>query len=302
MSRFLVDRGIFEKSFWADVPAFRLFFFLMGKAAWKDGVKVGPIELKRGQLIRSYRKLQDDLIYIENCTEKLYSTKTIKRCVDDLVQQGRLKVEECSFGTLFTLVNYEQYQGFSEATTGNVETLRKQRGNTEETIRTKTKQVNKTTPPAPQGGECRFEEFWNIYPNRKNKAKARSIWERDRLDRLADQIIAAVKRYATSPNWLKESGQFIPHPTTFLNGKRWEDEVSPVVGQTAHQTRAQAMLEAWKAGKRFKLKASGAIVKASDVEPFNHEWQKVTEDKPTAFRSRRTGNHAFFTEFEILEE
>ena len=28
-----------------------------------------------------------------------------------------------------------------------------------------------------------------------------------------------------SEQWKKDDGQFIPHPTTFLNGERWNDEI-----------------------------------------------------------------------------
>ena len=29
-----------------------------------------------------------------------------------------------------------------------------------------------------------------------------------------------------SAQWSKDNGQFIPHPTTWLNGKRWEDQIT----------------------------------------------------------------------------
>lgn len=34
-----------------------------------------------------------------------------------------------------------------------------------------------------------------------------------------------LKQQITSEQWKKDGGQFIPHPTTWLNGDRWEDEV-----------------------------------------------------------------------------
>ena len=35
----------------------------------------------------------------------------------------------------------------------------------------------------------------------------------------------AIEKQKKSAQWTKNDGQFIPHPTTWLNGKRWEDEV-----------------------------------------------------------------------------
>ncbi len=86
--------------------------------------------------------------------------------------------------------------------------------------------------PIAERWATRFEEFWAAYPNKKGKAKARSFWEREKLDRLADQIIAGVRRYAASPDWRKDGGRFIPHPTTFLHGRRWEDEIAVSVDAT----------------------------------------------------------------------
>jgi len=38
-------------------------------------------------------------------------------------------------------------------------------------------------------------------------------------------MIAAVKDQAETEVWTKEGGKFIPHPATWINGRRWEDEI-----------------------------------------------------------------------------
>lgn len=157
-------------------------------------------------------------------------------------------------------------------------------------------------PPNPQGGMCRFDEFWDVYPKKVGKAAVKRSWDRHMLNKHVDSIVDAVKRYKTTETWTKDNQKFVPNPLTFINQRRWEDEIPPVAGQTARQTRAEAMLIAWNAGKCFRLKSSGAVVSADGIEPFNHLSQKVTTENPTAFRSKRTREHAFFTEFEILEE
>jgi hypothetical protein len=112
--RFLMDRGIFENPIWQDPISFRLFFLIVGKAVYKDGTKIGGVALNRGQWIRSYRNLQNDLEYIHNRAVIRHSLSTIKRCINDLVKADRVIVEESKLGTLFTVVNYESYQGFPE--------------------------------------------------------------------------------------------------------------------------------------------------------------------------------------------
>lgn len=69
-----------------------------------------------------------------------------------------------------------------------------------------------------------FTEFWNAYPRKVgSKAKAEKSWATQKLDDIADQILADVKaRITGDPQW--RDAQFIPHPTTYLNGQRWNDQ------------------------------------------------------------------------------
>ena len=78
-------------------------------------------------------------------------------------------------------------------------------------------------------GVARFEEFWAGYPNKKGKAQAEKFWKRDKLDSLADQIIADVERRKSLDwDWVKDGGQYIPHGSTYVNEKRWLDEIKPL--------------------------------------------------------------------------
>lgn len=65
-----------------------------------------------------------------------------------------------------------------------------------------------------------FEEFYRAYPIHKNRKGAARIWQRDKPP--ADVIMAAVIRFkAEDDEWIRG---FAPHPTTFLNEQRWNDE------------------------------------------------------------------------------
>lgn len=127
---FLTSREIFSNPIWTNVVEFRLFFLIYGNAVFsEEGVRVGDITLQRGQWLRSIRNLQKDLEYMENRAVKTYSTATIKRAIDSLVKQNRIKVETAELGTLFTVVNYAVYQGFDHYET----VIAKRRGNSDET-------------------------------------------------------------------------------------------------------------------------------------------------------------------------
>lgn len=74
-----------------------------------------------------------------------------------------------------------------------------------------------------------FTEFWTAYPKKAGKGAAHSSWKKikPKVSReTADKIISAVRAYAQTQQWKKENGQYIPNPATFLNQRRWEDEVN----------------------------------------------------------------------------
>ena len=95
-------------------------------------------------------------------------------------------------------------------------------------LKHKHKQIHKTetqSPLPPPGESASFESFWSAYPKKQNKQSALKEWDKLKPDlSLAERIIAAVERAKRSADWMKEDGRFIPLPTNYLNGKRWEDE------------------------------------------------------------------------------
>lgn len=71
---------------------------------------------------------------------------------------------------------------------------------------------------------CAFLDFWNAYPKRLDKSGCFKIWARNELDSLLPTILGALEHQKKSAQWCKDEGQFIPHPSTWLNQKRWEQE------------------------------------------------------------------------------
>ncbi len=72
-----------------------------------------------------------------------------------------------------------------------------------------------------------FQEFWSLYPKKIGKGAAEKAWIKIKPSaELYQVIIDAVMRAKKSKEWLKESGQYIPNPATWLNQSRWEDELT----------------------------------------------------------------------------
>ena len=115
--------------------------------------------------------------------------------------------------------------------------------------------IYSTPPTSPRRGSGRkksadmdgFDLFWQEYPRKAAKAAALKAWQKlNPSPELVERILAHVRDHKRSPDWLKDGGQFVPHPATFLNGRRWEDDIPPDTGpgmayhgyqeRTAHKT------------------------------------------------------------------
>lgn len=78
--------------------------------------------------------------------------------------------------------------------------------------------------------DTNFVLFWTAYPKKLGKKKALLRWkhlarEKDFVSITVPLILAAIQKQKQSEQWQKDGGKFIPHPATWLNGDRWEDEV-----------------------------------------------------------------------------
>jgi|TARA_B100000315_G_scaffold204074_1_gene197294 hypothetical protein len=69
-----------------------------------------------------------------------------------------------------------------------------------------------------------FEQFWNNYPRKVGKRKAFEVWGKLSPDGdLMEKILGAIEKYKSSESWCDP--KYIPHPSTWLNQERWEDEI-----------------------------------------------------------------------------
>ena len=72
--------------------------------------------------------------------------------------------------------------------------------------------------------EMWFESFWEIYPKHQDKKKAKQKFLKLCTDKKKYQEIMDGLRNVL-PVWAKKDTKYIPMPTTWLNGERWNDEV-----------------------------------------------------------------------------
>lgn len=96
------------------------------------------------------------------------------------------------------------------------------------------------TPYIPQGDDCGtelvvpkkqeyiegFDAFYAMYPKHVGKAAALKAWKKLKPNTELQEVMAkALMAQKQSSQWNKDGGQYIPNPATWLNQRRWEDEV-----------------------------------------------------------------------------
>lgn len=71
-----------------------------------------------------------------------------------------------------------------------------------------------------------FDDFWAAYPKRVVKGKAGEAWAKLKPDEeLRKSIIADIRRRMDG-EWKDIEARYIPHPATYINQRRWEDETA----------------------------------------------------------------------------
>lgn len=87
---------------------------------------------------------------------------------------------------------------------------------------------------APQAGSAprysEFSEWWALYPQgwKVGKGAAWAAWQKHRPP--FEQAIRTLAAYRESEEWARvnrEGERCIPHPATWLNQHRWDDEPTP---------------------------------------------------------------------------
>lgn len=74
--------------------------------------------------------------------------------------------------------------------------------------------------------DTRFNIFWSEYPKHQDRAKAeKAFLSLHASDELFAKIMDGLRRWKTSEQW--QTKKYIPLPTVWIHGRRWEDEDIP---------------------------------------------------------------------------
>jgi DNA-binding transcriptional ArsR family regulator len=91
--------------------------------------------------------------------------------------------------------------------------------------------------PSAATADNRFDEFWTAYPRKEGKGHARKAYDAA-LKRgvTADALITAAHTHTTHWQADKTAKRYIPHPATWLNGERYDDELPATTSLAATGT------------------------------------------------------------------
>lgn len=218
-----LHRKILEWEWYDDANTMRVFIHCLLRANHEDGQWHGK-DIKRGQFISSYGKIAQEL--------KL-GVQNVRTSINKLKLTGELTSKGTNKYTVFTVLKYDEYQETNKQNTNNQQTTNKQlttnnnnnNNNNENNISTERKKFLLKIKKA-------FDVFWTEYPKKKSKRQAEQSFEKifmelinrpDEAPNLLKRIITSVKEHIMTEQW--QEFQYIPLPSTWLNQRRWEDEI-----------------------------------------------------------------------------
>lgn len=165
-----------------------------------------------------------------------WSADTVKRALSSLQKQGLVLVEKLAKAkhdhTNYYAINYQSVALIEE---GNLH--QSEEGNlppsggagcpdlhTEITTKT-TPETSLSKSANQQDG---FERFYKLYPRKQKRPAAERAWKKLGLSSEQQELlIKALAEHCKQVDWIKEGGQYIPLPASWLNDRRWEDELKP---------------------------------------------------------------------------
>ena len=223
-----IHRKIQDSFIYKDSKALHLWIHLILEANHKDREFIFNNKkqiCKRGQLIAGRQSL---------ALETRISSSRVYRILKMLESEHLIEQQKTNKFTIITLLEYRKYQG----DIGNVEhqteqQLNNQRTTTEQPVNTNNNvntlknvnNVNTTTAKADKPKskiEQDFDTFWSVYPKKKSRHDAFRAWQKAKPSIII--VLTALNWQKASVDWLKDNGQYIPYPATYINRGGYLDE------------------------------------------------------------------------------
>lgn len=214
----LLYRQITEWEWYQNPNTFRVFLHCLLMANFTDGRFEG-MDIKRGQFVTSLPSLAD---------QTRLSIRQVRVALDHLIMTGELTNKSFTKFRIITVVNYDKYQSNDSQNDSQMTDKRQTNDRQMTDKRQQYKKNNNDNNEKKEKEILLFDRFWSVYPRHVNKQGAMKAFDKLKVDEeLLEKMITAVERQKKSEQWSRDNGQYIPHPATWLNQHRWEDEITP---------------------------------------------------------------------------
>lgn len=187
--------------------------------------------------------------------------KDFDRALDAIAEVGLVERYQAEGAVYLQVLKFDEHQiNLTKRTKSRFpefqETDLKFRSNVRELNLTESKRTQNPEPctPRARAADALFAEFWEAYPKKKAKQDAQRAWDKRRpTSELLSVMLSALARQKGSPDWLKDSGRYIPLPASWLNGARWTDEVEVDIASGGLSETARYNLQASDEAERLIL-------------------------------------------------
>jgi hypothetical protein len=168
--------------------------------------------------------LPGDLIFGRKAAsiELRMSEQEIRTAVDSMRKRKNLTIKSTNKFSIISIINWETYQ--------DQETIDNQQSN---------QPLTNNQPTTNHKQECKelknkrniytddFLAFYSAYPKHLAKEEAWKAWKKitPELFPGLSFILSKIEKFKKTDDWKKEDGKYIPHPATWINQKRWTDEL-----------------------------------------------------------------------------
>ena len=227
-----IHRQILDWEWYKNVNTVCLFIHLLLTANFVEGRFEGKT-VKRGQLVTSLTSL---------AIGTGLSVQEVRTALSHLKSTGEITDESCSKYRVITIVKYDNYQtptdsstggqqGINKPSTGDQQAINKQSTSDQQQYNNGNNGNKGTMEQGNQSissvdSDRLFDSFWDIYPKKRARKAAEKAWKKLKPDELLYRtIVDSLAKWKQTDEWQKADGQYIPYASTWLNGRRWEDEI-----------------------------------------------------------------------------
>ena len=206
-------RSLMDWEWYQDANVMRVFLHLLLDANHKAKRWQGRV-IEPGQTVTSRQKIAEGLGLSE---------QQVRTALTKLKSTGEITSIATNKYTLVTIENWASYQSPDDLATSKTtsdSTNEQPTDNQQITTNKNVKNVRSNIYAQ------NFDLFYQNYPKKVAKQAALKSWQKLKPDDdLMAKIMRGLERWKQSTDWLKDNGQYIPYPASWLNGRRWEDEI-----------------------------------------------------------------------------